>query len=355
MTDDAHRADDLGNYKVCDAGDIVINRMRAFQGGVGISPCRGLVSPDYLVLRPRMMTDGRFLHHLFRSTWFIDEMSARLRGIGSVDQGNVRTPRINAEDLGEIEVLLPAVDDQSAIADFLDREAAHIDALLEQKRRLSAVLMERVATLIDAAVWGGSGSRSPTFSSVVRLAQGQVDPMHSPFSEMPLVAPNHIESGTGRLAEVESAAEQGAISGKYLCEPGDVIYSKIRPALAKATIAPWRCLTSADMYPLRPVDGLLPEFLLLILLSRQFTDWAVMESDRVAMPKINRDALGRLRIPLPSVPLQKEVVSQIASHQERANELRSALVSQIDLLVEHRQALITAAVTGQLDIPGVAA
>ncbi|MEN9353528.1 MAG: hypothetical protein RL318_853, partial [Fibrobacterota bacterium] len=88
------------------------------------------------------------------------------------------------------------------------------------------------------------------FRRVVDIAGGQVDPENEQYSSMNLIAPNHIESGTGRLLGMETAAEQSAESGKYLCKAGDVIYSKIRPALRKACIAPEDCLCSADMYPL---------------------------------------------------------------------------------------------------------
>jgi type I restriction enzyme S subunit len=90
------------------------------------------------------------------------------------------------------------------------------------------------------------------FSREVRIAEGQVDPEIEPYASMALVAPNHIESRTGRLLARETAAEQGAMSGKYMCRKDEVVYSKIRPGLAKVALAPEDCLCSADMYPLRP-------------------------------------------------------------------------------------------------------
>lgn len=86
LVDGDPRADDLSNYKRCSPDDIVINRMSAYQGAVGISRTEGVVSPDYLVLRPRSGTEPRFLSYLIKSAWFIGEMSSRVRGIGSIDQ-----------------------------------------------------------------------------------------------------------------------------------------------------------------------------------------------------------------------------------------------------------------------------
>ena len=59
----------------------------------------GLVSPDYAVLRPSSRGFAGYLHHLLRSPWFVGQMERLLRGIGSAEQGNVRTPRVNWDDL----------------------------------------------------------------------------------------------------------------------------------------------------------------------------------------------------------------------------------------------------------------
>jgi type I restriction enzyme S subunit len=111
-SDKESRADDFSNYKTCERGDIVLNRMRAFQGAVGVVNSPGIVSPDYTVLNlgPRLFSD--YVHYLMRSHWFVGEMAARIRGIGAVDQGQVRTPRVNFADLREIAVPVPPLEEQ---------------------------------------------------------------------------------------------------------------------------------------------------------------------------------------------------------------------------------------------------
>lgn len=153
-TGDPARSDDLQKYKVVRANDLVLNRMRAFQGGLGIAPIKGIVSPDYAVIRVGAQVDPWFLHHLTRSSWFIGEMTARLRGIGSVDQGNVRTPRINVEDFLRIEIpTIGMAEQRSASGAF---QAAEEDV----RRQVSlfeshvALLCERRRALITAAVTG---------------------------------------------------------------------------------------------------------------------------------------------------------------------------------------------------------
>ncbi len=274
---------------------------------------------------------------------------------------------------------LPPLAEQHAIADFLDRETAKLDTLEAKNRTLIDRLKEKRTALISRTVTRGlppdAASKAgldphprlkPSgvewigevpehwdigkFSREVRIAEGQVDPGMGPYCSMILVAPNHIESGTGRLRAQETAADQGAISGKYFCCSGEVIYSKIRPVLAKAVLATADCLCSADMYPMTPRSRLRSRYLLLLLISCQFTAWSVLEADRVAMPKLNRETLSALRLPVPLVSEQQA----IADFLDRETSKIDALVAKVEIIIErlqeYRAALITAAVTGKIDV-----
>lgn len=109
---------------------------------------------------------------------------------------------------------------------------------------------------------------------VVSIPTGQVDPRHEPYKKMVLVAPNHIEGGTGQLTNKKTADEQGAISGKYLFHAGDIVYSKIRPYLRKAILASFEGLCSADMYPLTPAEDVSSAFMFAVLLGNRFSRFA---------------------------------------------------------------------------------
>jgi type I restriction enzyme, S subunit len=190
---------------------------------------------------------------------------------------------------------------------------------------------------------------SARFQRYVDVAEGQVNPEDHPYSEMLLVAPNHIESATGRLLELETATEQGAESGKYWCNAGDVVYSKIRPALRKVCIAPEDCLCSADMYPLRSHTRLTNPYLFWLLLSEEFSAVAVLESQRVAMPKINRETLNAVRLPLPPDDEQAAISSFLDVETSKIDGLVSEQRRLIELLKEKRQAVISHAVTKGLN------
>lgn len=154
MTDKMPRAEELSHYKLCSAGDVVLNRMRAFQGGVGVAQQVGTVSPDYTVFRLGSRVEASYMHHLLRSPWFIGQMTTRLRGIGSSDQGNVRTPRINFADLGLIPVPVPPLDEQRRIGESLTRAAADMEELVARLVSQLDLIQEHRQGLVTAAVTG---------------------------------------------------------------------------------------------------------------------------------------------------------------------------------------------------------
>jgi type I restriction enzyme S subunit len=280
---------------------------------------------------------------------------------------------IEHEYLANTVVPLPTAEERATITSFLDRETAKIDALVAEQEQLITLLKEKRQAVVSHAVTKGLDPSVPMkdsgvewlgevpahwdvaqFRRYVSIAEGQVNPEESPYSEMVLIAPNHVESATGRLIAQETAAEQGAESGKYLCKKGNVIYSKIRPALRKVCLAPVDCLCSADMYPLKSHSGLVSEYLLWYMLSEEFSTLAVLESERVAMPKINRETLNPVAVAVPPEGEQIEIAAYLSMATEGSDRLTTEATLAIDLLQERRSALISAAVTGQIDVRGLA-
>lgn len=153
-TESARERIDLSHYKVASTGDIVLNRMRAFQGGLGVAAQEGLVSPDYAVLRPTLAVDAEWMSSVMRTPKFVSEMVMRLRGIGSTDAGAVRTPRISVADLGEIRVSVPSAALQSAELQAVMTSTERIEKALTVAQRSVELARERRAALISAAVTG---------------------------------------------------------------------------------------------------------------------------------------------------------------------------------------------------------
>ena len=333
------------------SGDIVIEK----SGGGEKTPVGRVVSFDADIeavtsnfvarIRPHKDVWNRFFLYLLAAHYmsgYSHQFIKQNTGIQNLDDTN----------LFRSDVWVPDLAAQRQIADFLDRETARIDLLIEKKQRLVALLGEKYFADLESVTFPEDTPPDELipFRWICRIAEGQVDPTSETWRDRMLIAPNHIESRTGRLLSTETAEEQGAISGKYAFGKGTVLYSKIRPALAKACIAPSSGMCSADMYPIMPGKRLRPDYLLMLLLSARFTDWAMLESMRVAMPKINRETLGAFRLRVPPLDVQDRYIASFAENRAQFEEVTDKINLSIDRLKEYRSALITSAVTGQIDV-----
>ena len=156
------------------------------------------------------------------------------------------------------------------------------------------------------------------FYSVVDIATNLVRP--ELFADYMHIAPDNIEKGTGTLLSCRSVLQDKVSSPNHLFQKGQIIYSKIRPLLRKAVIAPFDGLCSADMYPLN--TSLNPKYLLSYILSDSFNyQVATAMSSRVKMPKINQNELGSILVPIPPIQEQDRIVGKI-----------DGLVSKVTLL-----------------------
>jgi len=182
------------------------------------------------------------------------------------------------------------------------------------------------------------------FDEVANVDSNLVDP--ADYSELPHIAPNHIESGTGRLLPFQTIAKDGVTSAKHLFKPGHILYSKIRPYLAKAVMVDFEGLCSADMYPVS--TSLDPQFLHRWLISSTFTAQASLSQGRTVLPKINKKALGVLKVPVPPLPTQRRIVARIESLQARSRRAKESLDAIPPLLERFRQSVLAAAFRGDL-------
>ncbi len=357
-------AENLDGYRLVDTGDLVINTMWAWMGALGVARQSGIVSPAYGVYRPRpdAQFNPAFYDYLYRSTPYVMEMTRLSRGIWS------SRLRLYPDVFLRMAIPVPSSEEQRAIADYLDRETARIDKLIEQQQQLIEMLRERRSVVITQATTRGldgaplidSGNvylgavpahwTISRFSREMGVNSGQVDPRDDPWADMVLVAPNHIESGTGRIVGRETAREQGADSGKYLANAGQIVYSKIRPALNKVAVATEDCLTSADMYAMSSRRGDDHRYLMYFMLARPFHAFATLASLRVKMPKVNRDELGEAPFLRPPIEEQGKIAAYLDEQTAKIDNLIMETERFIELSKERRAALITAAVTGQIDV-----
>lgn len=365
LTEDEPRADHLGNYKLCDCGDLVLNRMRAFQGAIGVSNQRGMVSPDYLVLRPTRDVLGAYLHYAFRSEWFVGQMTSRIRGIGSVELGSVRTPRINASDLLEIDVELPSVSMQRRIADFLDNQVARIDNLASTRSKQGDLISEYLQSMVQAE-WQLLVSRYGTIRSGYRLLgmeQGwspETEAREADETEWAVMRAGCANGGDFNEADHKALPSHLSPRREYEIRAGDLLMSRASGspdligsvAVVPAGVRP-RLLLPDKIYRLTPDPSRIDKSFMAAMLrspaARKDIKSGISGAEGMAN-NLPSSVIRSIRIPCVPREDQAGVAANIGRLEQQAARGHALLQASCDRLIELKRSLVTSAVMGEFDV-----
>lgn len=250
---------------------------------------------------------------------------------------------ITKEGLSGLPLLLPPLEVQRRIVDLVESVDAYIAALQRQAKDLSASRTLLLNDLINA----GADVEVFPLGRICEIVSSLVDPTLQIHSNLPHIGIERIESGTGRLLCLQSAADDGVTSAKFLFSSEDVIYSKIRPELRKVAFPRFIGLASADAYPLRANHLSTAEYLYFLLQSEVFCSSAIARSGRTKMPKINREELFSIDVPVPSLGVQHRIATLLTSVDEVIAANRATLRSVQQL----RGALLGQLLSGDHEIP----
>lgn len=254
------------------------------------------------------------------------------------------------EALKRFRIPLPPLPEQQRILDILDEAFAGLATATANAEQNVENARELFYGCRDTALTGGSDSWPERgFNEVCGISSKLVDPRQAEFIDLPHIGAGNMVSQTGELISVKTAREERLKSGKFLFDTSMVLYSKIRPYLMKAARPEFSGLCSADVYPLVP-DALKlnRHFLFHILLSKQFTDFAIAGSDRVGMPKINRDHLFSYRFKLPTLEKQSEIADKLDELSADSNRLENIYSQKLTALAELKQSILQMAFAGEL-------
>jgi restriction endonuclease S subunit len=264
----------------------------------------------------------------------------------------------SGNSLRELWACLPPLEEQSQIATFLDRETTRIDTLVEKKQRFIELLEEKRQAVITHAVTKGLDPNVPMKDSGVewigevpahwevkrlkRVCKLQTDQVSAVGQA---VALENIEGWTGRLLEVEQGSDTEGVSFKE----GDVLFGKLRPYLAKVHLAEADGVAVGDFFVLRLTEGL-PSYLWRYLLSPPLIDLLNGATVGAKMPRVSWQYMASTFAPVPPHREQSQIATFLDRETTRIDTLIEKTRQSIELLKERRSALITAAVTGKIDV-----
>lgn len=331
--------------KLVKKGDFAINSRSDRRGSCGISPYEGSVSLINTILAPLGEMNPRYYDWLFHTIQFGDEFYKW--GHGIVDD----LWTTNWQDMKKITIPMPDLEEQERIAAFLDTKCSEIDALTMDIQAEIDTLEEYRMSMINEVLRCGISRKSKhkevRFKYIATVKANLVPPTF--YLEYPQVSPENIAKNTGKLLSYSTVEDSGIISGNHLFYKGQIIYSKIRPNLNKAIIAPFDGLCSADMYPIEAKIN--SKYLLYAMLSRYFVEQVTLiMRDRVKMPKINQDELGNIGVYIVSDIEQKEIVSYLDKKCAEVDSIIETKKEQLTVLDEYKKSMIYEYVTGKKEV-----
>lgn len=350
-------------YKLVRPGDIAYNKMRAWQGAVGASDYRGIVSPAYVVMRPRQGQLPRYFHHLFRTPGFAKEAERCSYGITS-DQWSLRP-----EHFKMVYCAAPSFEEQSAIVAFLDHADRRIGKYIRAKQKLIKLLEEQRQAIINHAVTRGldpnvrlkpSGvdwlGDIPEHWEVRRLKQlfREVDRRTSTGTEILLslrmyrgLVPHNEVSGIPISSD--------ALVGFKQVSPGQVVMNRMRASIGMFGVVPQHGLVSPDYAVLEPTSAVDQHYYVHLFKTRDMgmvfrTESKGLGTGSSGFMRLYTDRFGIVRIPVPRLSEQQSIVRSIAEATAENGSAAERVEREIALLREYRTRLIADVVTGKLDV-----
>jgi type I restriction enzyme, S subunit len=350
------QASDYSSYQIFEADELVfklIDLENIKTSRVGHVPRRGIMSPAYIRLVPNKRALSRYYYWYFYAAY----LNNIFNGMG----GGVRQ-NLTPTDLLEFPIPLPDLDTQKAIADFLDNETARIDQLIGKKQCLVELLGEREKAVPSDLIPSGRMvlqgllgqqvgndkklARTP-IKSLFRLAKRQG------FPEKTILSVYREHGVIVRDTRVDNINKVPVdVSTYQLVEPGDLVINKMKAWQGSLGISDHEGITSPDYVVMVPTQRMQGRYINHLLRARPMPDFyrAISNGIRPDQWRLEVDRFLATSIYLPSPDEQGRVAGEInqliASHRKLADRVKAS----IDRLKEYRSALITRAVTGQIDV-----
>lgn len=340
-------------YNIIEAGDIVL-RLTDLQNDhtslrVGHATERGIITSAYTTLRPINPAHSRYLYYLIHAF----DLKKGFYGMGSgVRQG------LNYDEVKELRVVLPPQKEQDAIATYLDDVCQQIDLMIDEATASLGEYREWRITVIQNAVTKGVCPQREMKTSQLDWIEeipatwetkkikffGDQSALHSETNSG-YIGLENVESGTGRY--IESKNNDFEAEGVALqIAPGDVIFGKLRPYLAKSYLVTENGCCSTEFIVIH-ANKCCPRYLKYVMLSPKFVDIINMSTYGAKMPRANWNFIGSVKAPFPTIEEQEEIADSLDEHCARIDSLITEKRKLIEELELYKRSLIYETVTGK--------
>lgn len=370
--DDNHNkpSDDLSPYQLVCKKNLVMNKMKAWQGSIAISEFRGIVSPAYFVYEPLKQTDSlvcpKYVHYLLRDPIYIAQYMSRSKGI-RVNQWD-----LDPEEFQRIELLLPQKDEQRKIINFLDHETTKIDDLIAKQENLIELLKEKRQAVISHAVTKGLNPNVSMKDSGVewlgempeRWVMKRLKYIGEARNGLTYSPDNVVSQGEGVLVLRSSNVQNAKLSfsdnvyvnidipTRIRTKENDLLICSrngSRDLIGKNALITTEATDMAFGAFMVIFRSKINPYLYWVLNSPLFEH----QSGSFLTSTINQLTIGNLEsmeVPLPPEQEQDKIRTFLIEQSEYFDRLTSKAIHKVSLLKERKTALISATVTGKIDV-----
>ena len=346
--------------KVIRKNDVIVSTVRTYLKAVARLPEEDgdwVVSTGFAVLRARSEVHPDYLFRAIQSEVFIAEVQRESTGVSY--------PAINPTKLARIPIPCPEKSAQIRIAKVLDEETTRIDRLIEKKRRFADLVQEAQGSLIANAVSGALFDQNEKrdagwLGQIPKHWKFQRAKVHfrerigrSESGDEELLTVSHITGVTSRADKNVHMFLAESNEGYKLVKPNDIVINTMWAWMGAMGVSQLKGLISPSYGIYEPIsDAFVPEYIDLLIRSDAFVAEATRRSKGIHSSRLRLypDAFLDTRLPVPPTHEQEEIVTIVQTRLKKDRELLALNEKTIDLLLEKRTALITAAVTGQLDV-----
>ena len=338
-------------------GDVLFGKLRPYLAKAWVAEFRGRCTTELLVMEPRAI-QARFLRYICLSRYFIDAVDGSTFGS--------KMPRADWDFIGSMPVPLPGELAQTSIANYLDQETERLDALVEAKKRVLRLLTEKRRALITRAAMLGLESNIALRNSGIPWL-GEI-PANWETARVAWLFRERDERGRPDLPLLEVSINSGVVLREFsedriegtaadfntykVARSGDIVFNKMRMWQGAVGVAPQDGLVSPDYVVAAPCGPLSSQYAGLLFRTEAFSAECARRSHGIAWDRLRLywEGFRDIEVPIPPQTVQAEIVECIGVETGKLDAVRSATERTIVLLKERRAALITAAVTGQIEV-----
>jgi type I restriction enzyme S subunit len=363
------RADSLEGYKRCKANDLVMNIMLAWKRGQGVAPIDGIISPAYAVYRMKSpLVDSRYIHYLARSDEYVNLFGAWSYGVIPSRW------RLYPEVFLRLPIILPSIKEQRTIAAFLDRETSRIDQLITKKERQIKLLQEKRSALISHAVTTGLNPKARIKDSGIEWL-GEI-PEHWEVRRLKYLthqltvgivvtpAKYYVDEGIPCLRSLNVREDQlldtdlvyisedsNELHAKSKLNKGDLVAVRTgQPGTTAVIDQRYNGANCIDLIIVRRSSLFDSRYLCYVMNSEFAKTQFSAGSSGAIQAHFNIETAANLLIPVPPIEEQRRTREKLDVEVNRIIALMGRITNSIGKLQEYRTALISAAVTGKLDV-----